>query len=123
MNIQQFDKNQYEEISSWYHKRNQTPVSFDSLPQFGYIVPGVACGFLVQTDSDNAFMEGFVTNPEAENRFDAIDAIAKKLIEVAKELGYKNIFAMTNHPIVMAACRDNEFVSIGKYTTFFREVK
>jgi hypothetical protein len=54
---------------------------------------------------------------------DALDAIAKKLITVAEELGYKNVFAMTTHPTIMAACRDNEFVNIGKYTTFFREVK
>lgn len=125
MNIKQFDKSDIEEINSWYHKRNLTPIPLESLPQFGYLVPGIACGFLMQTDASSAFLEGFATNPDAKpyHRVDALDAIAKKLIEVAKELGYKDIYAMTTHPTIMAACRDNEFVNIGKYTTFMREVK
>lgn len=125
MNIKQFDKTDFDEVSSWYHKRNQTPVPLEHLPQFGYIIPGIACGFLVQTDSTSAFLEGFATNPEAQSyhKIDALDAIAKKLIEVAKELGYSHVFAMTTHPTIVAACRDNEFVSLGKYTMFFREVK
>jgi hypothetical protein len=124
MDTKQFDISDLDEINSWYEARNMRPIDIKQLPQFGYIVPGIACGFLVQTDSANAFLEGFATNRYAKNyqKADAIDLICKQLLQVAKELGYTHVFAMTTHPNIVAACRDNEFLEIGKYTTFFREI-
>ena len=123
METKQIDLIDLEEIDSWYLARGLKPLPHSQLPQFGYIVPGIACGFLVQTDSSNAFLEGFATNKFAKSyqKVDAIDLIAKKLLTVAKELGYTHVFAMTKHPNIMAACVDNEFISIGQYNMFFRE--
>lgn len=123
METKQIDLMDLEEIDSWYYMRNLKPICHDQLPQFGYIVPGVACGFLVQTDSANAFLEGFVTNPTVHKEFkvEAINTICQRLLKVAQELGYTHVFAMTKHPNIIAACIDNEFVSIGRYTMYFRE--
>lgn len=124
MQIRRYIREDYNEVSTWYQARKLKPLSFRHVPQIGYIIPEIACGYLVQSDNGTTFLEGFITNPEADSvdRTEAIDRIAKQLLNEAKILGYKQIFALTKHNNITTACNNNEFKNIGQYNVFFREV-
>jgi hypothetical protein len=84
-------------INGWMLARGRGQVPLSMCPQEGRVVPGVAAGFLYQTDSDTALLDHFVSNPEApfDERQAAMDTIADALIHRAGELGFHNIVAMT----------------------------
>jgi hypothetical protein len=87
------------EVQRWAINQGVEPMAPDSLPAAGVIEPGVAVGWLYQTDSKVGFLEQFVTNPEAPGRarLAAVDAIASALMAQAKGLGITKVVAMTRH--------------------------
>lgn len=46
-------------LSGWKHPS----VEAVHVPPLGFICEGLACGFIVQTDSNRIYLEGFTTNP------------------------------------------------------------
>lgn len=84
-------------INEWMEARGLRPVPRSMLPETGRIVPGVAAGFLFQTDSAIAMLDHFVSNPGADydQRQAALDGIAEDLLGRAKALGFMHIIAMT----------------------------
>ncbi len=66
-------------------------------PPAGSIVPGVAAGFLVCTDTAICFIEGYITNPDvdSETRDKALDMITEHLIYLAGTFGYTHAVVMT----------------------------
>lgn len=79
----------YPTLKKWLGDRNLGDIPKDYLPEVGLIVPGLAVGFLLTTDTPLAFLEYFVSNPLAnqDDRQEAIYQIAKELIEYAKHIG------------------------------------
>lgn len=89
----------FEEIESWYMTRSVAMPPETAFPKIGYIVPGIAAGFLIQTDTDLAVLEPFVSNPEKsiEDRDLALVLIMGKLVEKARSLGYRSVFGFSTH--------------------------
>lgn len=94
----------YDEVCAWYEARGMNPPDRSMLPQVGYIVPGVAAGWLCQTDCDLAFLDGYVTHPEAskERRHDALDAITGALLEDAGNRGFKTVLVLSKDEGIIA---------------------
>lgn len=102
------------EINNWLRARGDKNLDLDFLPPQGFIVPGVAAGFLMTTNANIAFLEHFVSNSAAkrEERADALDQIAKILIRAAEGSGIRMIMAITKHPNIVALCEKYNFSPI-----------
>lgn len=101
MEVREVDlSSDYIELVIWWSQHKWTPMPKDMLPGTGFIVPGFAAGFLYKTDCKIAMLEMVVANPKTdkEERSKALDLVIAKLIETAKEQGFKALFTSLNHP-------------------------
>jgi hypothetical protein len=104
MPVERYDpQRHYEDFKAWYAPRLDNPVGPEFLPRVGYVVPGVAMGFLYQTDSAVAHIEGLVANPKVggEQRSAAIDEVVMAIIAEAKKLGFKTLHGQTELPVIV----------------------
>ncbi|MBU8897456.1 hypothetical protein KRR26_17700 [Corallococcus sp. M34] len=92
----------FEQLQSWFAHRNEmlTP---DALPRVGFIVPGKAAGFLYQTDSSVAWIEGLVASPSLSKaeRNVVVDAIVRAVCEESSKLGFKTLLGYTVLDVVV----------------------
>lgn len=91
----------------------------------GFIVPGVAAGFLYLTNSSIAYIDFYITNPDAgvRDRMRAVHKITETIIGSAK----------VNHDVKMLYCNSKirsiqnlakyfEFKSLGKHAVFCKNL-
>lgn len=85
------------ELSNWWTAHNLPIIPPNALPVVGFMVQGVAAGFLYQTDSDVALVENFISNPAShwDDRQTALDSITQHLIDYARFKGRLYLMAMT----------------------------
>jgi hypothetical protein len=105
--VQPFDPAQHlAEVTAWRGSRGDPTFTADILPRVGFIEPGVAAGWMYQTDSRVGFLEEFVTNPKASGkaRHAAVDEIGLALIAHAKSLGLLRLFVHTAHRSIGRMC-------------------
>lgn len=98
--IRRYNGCDFLQICAWLSARN-IPCPADSmLPPIGFIESGVACGFLIQTDTDACYFENVYSNQEAskEDRDKAINEIYDAALDAAQALGYKRMLSVTAHP-------------------------
>lgn len=81
-------------INKWLQKHNHAPIDYGTSPAIGYIVPGVAVGFLRKCEGYVGLFDGLATNPlvskSARNR--ALNAIYSSIL---KEPGFNTIIGWT----------------------------
>jgi hypothetical protein len=112
MELQPYHRNRhYASIALWYEDHAMAPVPPECLPKLGYFVPSTAAGFLYQTDSGVAFIEGLITSRYADphKRYRALNEITRALCEDAKSLGFQIISAFTQHPGIRTLARRHGF--------------
>jgi hypothetical protein len=104
-------------VKSWYARRNVPCIAGRHLPKVGFIVPGVAAGFLVQTDGGFAMIEHLVGNPEVPDwqRSNGLDAVVSKLCEHGVKLGYSRILGITRLGVVKQRAIRHGFAAFGSY--------
>ncbi len=104
------------EINTWYKARDQYMLKPDWIPPQGLIVPGIAAGFLIRTNTNIGILEHFVTNPAAskKDRRLAIDMIASRLISAGKSMGMLGFLALSSHPAIFALCEKHGLVELNK---------
>lgn len=63
----------------------------------GFIVDDVAAGFLMQTDAGVAYLENYISNPDARPKqvATAIDQITAALLGLARAKGFEYVAAFT----------------------------
>src|SRR5688500_8750332 len=90
-------------LQHWCVQRELPATSLDILPTRGCIVRGIAAGFLYQTDSQVAFLEGIISNPESDDsdRDKALDVIFLALFDIAAALGFTFVWGFTCRPEVV----------------------
>ena len=68
----------------------------DFLSDIGFVVPGVASGFLVTTNVNCCFLEPFISNPKApkELRDKALKEILESLEDKASKIGIRLIYGV-----------------------------
>jgi len=85
-------------LKSWLSARDQD-TGTDELPEIGYLAMcdnlPVAAGFVRRCEGGYGILDSFVTNPDApsEIRNEALDLLASRLIEVAKNSNIKKLLA------------------------------
>lgn len=94
-------ENDFEEIQSWWTKREKTPISREYFSDSGFIEEGKAAVFLYKTNSAICYLESLISNPDAENTDEAIDQVIQAGIKQAKVDGYKLILASSNRDYVI----------------------
>lgn len=110
MDCQRYTVGHFSEVSTWYEARG-VRITPDSLSHTGFIVPGIAAGFLMLTDTSACILEPFIANPEAtaEERDDALNTIIAKLILEAKAMKFKRIFGFSNNPPMLKRAQEFGF--------------
>lgn len=122
--MRRYEATDYPEIVSWLEKRGLNLSQKMDLPEVGYFEPGVACGFLIQTDTKTALFDFFISSPEVSRkaRSRAIESITSELIKHARWLHYKRI----NCSIAIMANKERAktfgFREVGDHTEFVKEL-
>lgn len=106
--MRRYDKSDFEVISKWFD------VPHNMLPTVGFIEPGVAVGFLVQTDTNMCFLEPFIANPQVDRaeRNLALYAIMQALLDEAKALKYDMALGIATHKGMIQRAYDLGFTKI-----------
>ena len=81
------------EIATW---RSGGVMPWEQLPPVGFMVRGVAAGWLIQTDTAMALLEHFVSNPGVPilARSDALESICIALVHEARGLGFSHVVVL-----------------------------
>lgn len=121
--VRKYGIEDFKAIVPWYEARGYKP-SKDMIPPTGFIVPGVAAGFLMKTDTGACILEPFIANPETSKieRNNAINAIMVDLIKEARVLGFSRIFGFSsNEPMIERALKHG-FIVVEESTTVVKEL-
>lgn len=97
-------------MNRWLVRNGHPAVQPSQLSSTGFIIPGVAAGFIAFVDSlPVALMDGLVTNPlcSAATRDAALDAIVTKLLQ---ESGQRSVMAFSEHDNVRTRALKHGFV-------------
>ncbi len=115
--MRRFNANDLDTVNSWYMARGMRVMEPDELPAVGFYEPGVAAGFVYQTDSSIALLEGYVTNPDADPvvRDGALDSITLALMRAARNAGKRHIVGLCQDPHIEARANKHGMASIGTY--------
>lgn len=101
----------YPEISAWLRHRDLKGLKPELTPPQGFIAPGVACGFMITTNTGVGILEHFVSSLEAPRaaREQALERIAELLIHAGQISGMKMFLALTSSNKVKELCILNGF--------------
>lgn len=96
MNIRAYTNEDFSELNDWYRARG-AKIQERYLPQYGFIVEGIAAGFLMQTDCPVCFLEPFISNPSAtkHDRDRALNLILNQLVSLARLQEYELIYGVS----------------------------
>ncbi len=124
MNIRSFNPLDLDEMNRWYDLRGEPSIKIEMIPRLGFLVPGVAAGFLYQTDSSMALVEGFVSNPEALlwKRAKALHMILEALTSAAQGFGFKLVVGSSKRTGPVSLTLRQGFRRIGSYEMVVKEV-
>jgi hypothetical protein len=119
-----FRRDDLEAVNGWFSGHRQPPMVPAALPTLGLIEPGVAAGFLYETDSTMAMVEGYVTNPDAApaDRNAALDEITEALLDCAKDQRFKHVIAICRDDSIEKRAERHGFKLLGRYALMAREV-
>lgn len=80
--MRQFTYKDVPSINKWLKKQGHPEVTYWDLPKMGFIVPGVAAGFVRQVEGGYGILDSLVSNPLAskETRHRALDSLFTQLI-------------------------------------------
>lgn len=107
MKVERYAADEHEaQVIEWCKGRDVPATVLKFRPEIGLIVPGYVVGFLYQTDSPIAIIEGVVANPDTEEseRFTAIWDLWIEMIRIAKELGYQELWGYSAIPAMRDMC-------------------
>lgn len=112
MEIRQFSiHDDYKEINEWFYSRKGEYFPLKFLSQTGFIVPGVAVGFLIKTDVNVGILEPFISNPRApeKERDEALNMILETLCNQAKSIGYRAVFGFSTAQTMLNRALKQDF--------------
>lgn len=107
MKTRKFTRHDLNSINRWLAKRKLAKVKLSDLPKTGFIVPGVAAGFLRDCEGDLSIMDSLVTNPHAsvETRHRALEAV----FETIKMYGGRQILGFTTDDGTLTRAKQHGF--------------
>jgi hypothetical protein len=122
--VEHFSFSHYRELADWFKRREMAVPALEDLPKVGFVIPGVAAGFLVQTDTPGAELDFFISNPEKGRRHRALalDSIVESLTAHAKSLGYRFLKCSSQINTIRKRARYSGFRELGDFSCFIKEL-
>ncbi len=114
----------FDEIEKWHDLHGQKLHDRAFFPRIGFIVRGLAAGFIYFTDSKVVILDGFISNPKADakTRDEALNAVGRALIECARFHECRIIKADTQLDAIKKRIINFGGRSIGTYEAFILEI-
>ena len=106
--MREYKPEDYEQLMSWWLKRNKNPINPDLFSDTGFIVDGVAAVFLYTTNSKIAYLECMICNPDVDKSITdkALNNLTELAAEAARQMGYKALMATaTNKNVIIRAIK------------------
>lgn len=114
----------FDEIEKWFDKHHLKMPAKGLFPRIGFIVNGVAAGFIYSTDSLVSIIDCYISNPhiDAQTRDKALNAITDELIKSAKSHGCKIIKCDTKLESIKHRALAHGFKSLGAHESLSMEI-
>ena len=114
----------FDELSRWVEVRGGSLPDRDLFPPTGFIVDGVAAGFIYFTNSLVAIIDCYLSNPftDKELRDKALDLITVELIKYAKTHRCKLLKCDTKLEVIKHRALKHGFKALGAYENFSMEL-
>lgn len=99
MKVERFQPDlHYATFCAWTRWYQMQPLPLQFLPQSGFVVEGVAMGFLYRTDSKMALIENLAANPKLprETVTLGLDAVVTAIADEGRALGFEVLIGYTN---------------------------
>lgn len=108
-------------LKYWLIYRDMDPTLVNDLPHLGYIVEGIAAGFLRQCEGPYGLIDGYITNPTktSEERNEALDIITESLINDAKAKGINHLLAFTRDNGILERAKKHGFAHLPHHFMVF----
>lgn len=122
--VREYNDTDFNMINEWFKYQTDGALEQHSLSKVGFVVDGVACGFLYQTDSNFGILETFIANPNisAKERDLALKQILESLIDASKELKLKRLFGFSTSNTMINRALDLGFKIQDVSTTVVKEL-
>lgn len=100
MKIKPYDDNKHSEVMDWFVGHGWDAPPIDVLPEDGFVVEGVAAGWIYFGEPKMAFIGWPVGNPKANRKevYLGLELVLSTLGTLAKDRGAKLIWAWTSKP-------------------------
>lgn len=97
----------------------------DLLSPVGFIIPGIAAGFLMSTPTKACILEPFIANPEADiaDRDLALRTILSSLVDKAEAMGFDYIFGFAASPTMIERAVEQGFYCSEKAVTVIKDLR
>lgn len=101
----------YPLLKKWYKARGLKVDLEGNISDTGFIADGRVAGWLYVTNSNTAFIEGLISNPDTvpSLRRQSTRKLMGFLIDTALFLGFESIFAISRHPSVAKLAEEFAF--------------
>lgn len=122
--LRKYMKSDFNEISTWFQDR-KIAIQEDYLPATGFIVPGIAAGFIYKTDANFCIFECFIANPSksAEERDVALNNIVAAMIGESKEMGFKEIYGFATSQSMIRRGFEQGFKQLETCTMIVKDLR
>lgn len=92
----------YPLIDLWYKKRGIKAPARESLSDMGFIADDRVAGWLYLTNSNIAFIEGIIADPDSvpSLRRASLEKVCATMVDTAISLGYTQILGITTSPTI-----------------------
>lgn len=124
MRGRRFNTGDLEEIGSWYQKRGMQLIP-SLIPPVGFIVPGIAAGFMMSTNTTAAILEPFIANPDASqhDRDKALTIILEELVNQAAFECNTHVFGFSTSQTMIRRALDMGFKLTETPSTVVKELE
>lgn len=114
----------FDEVGKWVEVRGGSLPNRDLFPPTGFIVDGIACGFIYFTNSSVCILDCYLSNPftDKELRDEALNLITTELIKYAKSHGCKLLKCDTKLDVIKKRALKHGFKPLGAYENFSMEL-
>lgn len=112
------------EIEDWFALRETKMPPIPTFPAVGFIMEGVAAGFIYLTDSTVAIIDCYISNPKSnmDLRNYALDLITEELIKVARFHKCRLVKCDTKLEAVKQRAKKHGLISLGEFESFAMEI-
>lgn len=119
-----FRRDDLDEVNAWHACHGMPTLLPAAIPNLGFITPGVAAGFLYETDSNICLIEGFVSRPGCgpKARHHALNEITDALLSTATERCFEHAIAICRNSAIEKRAARHGFRPLGRYAVYGKEL-